>query len=93
MITADYLGFVAGTITTISFVPQVIRTYRSKSGRDISAWMMVLLGSGTMMWLLYGLMLRSVPIVAANGVTFLLVLTILLLKIYYGRAKVSPESY
>jgi uncharacterized protein with PQ loop repeat len=43
--------------------------------------------------LLYGLMLRSVPIVAANGVTFLLVLTILLLKIYYGRAKVSPESY
>jgi len=84
--TAEHLGFIAGIITTASFVPQVIRTWRSKSGRDISAWMMLLLSSGTMLWLIYGIMLGAVPIVAANAVTFTLVVIIFALKLYYGRS-------
>jgi MtN3 and saliva related transmembrane protein len=84
-VNAEHLGFIAGTITTLSFVPQVIRTYKNKSGQDISAWMMLLLATGTMLWLIYGLLIGGVPIVAANAVTFALVVVIFILKIYYAR--------
>ena len=83
--TAENLGFIAGTITTISFVPQVIRVYRNKSGRDVSAWMMLLLATGTLLWLIYGIMIGGVPIIAANAVTFMLVVVIFILKLYYAR--------
>lgn len=81
----DFLGFIAGMITTVSFVPQVVRIYRIKSGRDISLWMMLLFALGISLWLIYGLLLASLPIILANSVTLLLVLAILILKIYYAR--------
>jgi MtN3 and saliva related transmembrane protein len=81
----DILGFVAGVITTISFVPQVVRTYRNKSGRDISLWMMLLFALGITLWLIYGLLLMSLPIILANAVTLVLVMAILVLKLYYAR--------
>jgi MtN3 and saliva related transmembrane protein len=81
----DFLGFVAGVITTISFVPQVVRTYRNKSGRDISLWMMLLFALGITLWLIYGLLLMSLPIILANAVTLVLVMAILVLKLYYAR--------
>ncbi|GAB4422834.1 MAG: SemiSWEET transporter [Turneriella sp.] len=83
----DFLGFVAGIITTISFVPQVVRIYRIKSGRDISLWMMLLFALGITLWLIYGLLLMSLPIILANTVTLVLVVTILVLKLYYARNK------
>ncbi len=81
----EYLGFFAGFITTISFVPQVLRVYKNRSGRDVSLYMLLLLSTGTFLWLVYGLMLGSAPIVAANAVTFALVVLICMLKIYYAR--------
>lgn len=87
MFGANELGFIAGTITTVSFVPQVIRVYRNKSGRDVSAWMMLLLATGTLLWLIYGIMVGGVPIIAANAVTFTLVVLIFILKLYYARAR------
>jgi MtN3 and saliva related transmembrane protein len=81
----DILGFVAAVITTISFVPQVVRIYRSKSGRDISLWMMLLFALGITLWLIYGLLLMSLPIILANAVTLVLVMAILVLKLYYTR--------
>jgi MtN3 and saliva related transmembrane protein len=81
----DILGFVAAVITTISFVPQVVRIYRSKSGRDISLWMMLLFALGITLWLIYGLLLMSLPIILANAVTLVLVMAILVLKLYYAR--------
>ncbi len=81
----EYLGFFAGFITTISFVPQVLRVYKNRSGRDVSLYMLLLLSTGTFLWLVYGLMLGSAPIVAANAVTFALVVLIYILKIYYAR--------
>lgn len=85
--SAEHLGFIAGAITTISFVPQVIRVYRNKSGRDVSAWMMLLLAAGTLLWLIYGIMIGGVPIIAANAVTFTLVVVIFILKLYYARGR------
>lgn len=81
----DFLGFLAGFTTTVSFLPQVIKVYRTKSGEDISFWMVLLLSCGTFLWLIYGLVLHSMPIVIANAVTFSLVVVIFVLKIYYGR--------
>lgn len=85
MLSAEQLGFIAGTITTVSFVPQVIRVYKNKSGRDVSAWMVLLLATGTALWLVYGIMIGGVPIIAANAVTFTLVIVIFVLKMYYAR--------
>ncbi len=85
----DYLGFLAGFTTTVSFLPQVIKVYRTKSGKDISFWMVLLLACGTFLWLIYGLILHSMPIVIANAVTFSLVIVIFVLKIYYARTKRS----
>jgi MtN3 and saliva related transmembrane protein len=63
----------------------VVRTYRNKSGRDISLWMMLLFALGITLWLIYGLLLMSLPIILANAVTLVLVMAILVLKLYYAR--------
>ena len=86
----ESLGFVAGILTTISFLPQVIRIYRIKSGREISLWMTLLLSSGVTLWLVYGLLMRSMPIILANLVTLVLVITILVLKLFYARTAAKP---
>ena len=81
----DYLGFLAGFTTTVSFLPQVIRVYKTKSGRDISLWTMALLSFGVFLWLIYGSLIMSLPIIIANAVTLVLVSAILVLKLYYAR--------
>jgi MtN3 and saliva related transmembrane protein len=77
------VGLVAGAFTTISFVPQVIRTWRMKSARDLSLAMVSLNSTGIFLWLVYGLWVGSIPIIVANFVTFILISTILILAIRY----------
>jgi MtN3 and saliva related transmembrane protein len=83
----DLLGTLAGLFTTAAFVPQVIKTWRSRSAEDISLVMYSLFSAGVLLWLLYGIALRSLPIVAANGVTLVLALSVLALKLYYMRRR------
>jgi MtN3 and saliva related transmembrane protein len=77
----DLLGFVAGTLTTIAFVPQVMKIWRTRSTRDISLGMFATFSTGVLLWLLYGAAIGSWPIVLANGVTLVLALAILSLKL------------
>ena len=77
------LGLVAGTLTTISFVPQVIRTWRSKSAKDLSLGMFSLLALGTVLWLSYGILIDSVPVIVANAVTLLLSSVLIFFKLRY----------
>jgi MtN3 and saliva related transmembrane protein len=77
------LGLVAGAFTTLAFVPQVIRTWQAKSAADLSIAMVGLNSTGVFLWLIYGLYVRSLPIVLANLVTFVLVATVLVLAIRY----------
>jgi len=77
------LGLVAGSFTTVAFVPQVIRTFRFKSARDLSLAMIGLNATGIFLWLIYGLYTRSLPIVVANLITFILVSSALILAIKY----------
>lgn len=80
---SDIVGFLAGTCTTACFVPQVIKTLRSRSTRDISLGMWCLLFAGTALWLVHGLEIGSSPIIAANGVTIILVTIVLIMKLRY----------
>ena len=77
------IGYIAGTLTTISFLPQLIKTWRCKSAREISWGLLLVFAAGVTLWLVYGLELRSAPIIVANVATLALVLLILALKVYY----------
>lgn len=77
----NWIGTLAGTFTTIAFVPQVAKAWVSRSTRDISLWTFLLFSSGVLLWLMYGILLRSMPIIAANGITLLLSASILFLKL------------
>ena len=83
-IDADLIGYCAATLTTIAFVPQTIKTIRSRDTRAISFWMYAAFTTGIAFWFVYGLMLGSWPIILSNAVTFLLAITILVMKVRYG---------
>jgi len=83
MESANALGLLAGTLTTIAFIPQVAKTWRSKYTRDISLGMFLIFSTGTFLWLLYGIRIGALPVVIANAITLVLALTILLFKIRY----------
>jgi MtN3 and saliva related transmembrane protein len=77
------LGFVAGILTTISFVPQVYKAWSTKSCDDLSWGMLLTFASGVTLWLTYGLLLWAPPIILANAVTLALIVAILVLKVRY----------
>lgn len=81
--TVTVLGFMAGAFTTAAFVPQVIRTWRLKSANDLSLAMVSLNATGIFLWLIYGICTRSLPIILANLVTFILICTVLVLALKY----------
>ncbi|MBR0758324.1 SemiSWEET transporter [Bradyrhizobium jicamae] len=78
------IGLAAATCTTLSFLPQVVKAWRSRSTHDISVGMFILQTTGNSFWLLYGAMIGDVPLVVANLITLGLVATILGLKLRYG---------
>lgn len=77
------VGYIAGALTTISFVPQVVRAWKMKETRDLSLAMLILFAAGILLWTIYGIWTSSLPIIAANVITFLLVLLLLCMKIKY----------
>jgi MtN3 and saliva related transmembrane protein len=77
----DLIGFVAASLTTFAFLPQVITTWRSRSTAGLSLLMLSVLASGVALWLVYGLGARQLPVVLANGATLVLVLVLLALKL------------
>jgi MtN3 and saliva related transmembrane protein len=83
------LGLFAGTLTTLSFLPQVIRTLRTRHAGDLSAAWLLIFGVGTAAWLIYGVLTSDVAVAAANAVTFGLVLTLIVAK--YTVAPPAPH--
>ena len=83
MDTTVLVGYIAGTLTTISFVPQVARAWKLKETRDISLAMLLLFTAGILLWTIYGIWTGSLPIIAANVITFVLVLLLLGMKMRY----------
>ena len=79
----NLLGSFAGLLTTAAFVPQVLKTWRSKSAEDLSLATLVTFTTGVVLWLLYGLRLEAAPIIIANIVTLVLNVTLIVLKWRY----------
>ncbi len=78
------LGLVAATLTTAAFIPQVIKSWKAKSAKDLSLGMFVIFCCGVFLWLVYGLIKNDAPLILSNAFTLILALTILILKIRYG---------
>ena len=83
----DGIGYAAATMTTISFLPQLIRVVKLKSARDISLGMFLIFSTGTLGWLVYGVLTHSTPVWMANAVTLVLSLAILALKVRFGTGR------
>jgi MtN3 and saliva related transmembrane protein len=78
------IGLLAGLLTTLAFVPQVTKVWRSKSARDVSLKMFLVFSAGVGLWLAYGILLGEWPIIVTNGATLVLALAILGMKLRYG---------
>lgn len=78
------IGILAASCTTGAFLPQVIRTLRTRDTNAISLFMYVIFSTGVALWLLYGLFKSDFPIIIANGITLMLALAVLILKIKHG---------
>lgn len=83
MLFADWIGTLAATLTTASFVPQVLHTLRTKDVSGISLGMYSAFTLGVGLWLVYGLLLGAWPIVIANAITVSLATCILVMKLRY----------
>lgn len=77
------LGLVAGSLTTAAFLPQVLKTWKSRSAKDLSLGMFSLFCLGVAMWLVYGFAVNDVPVIAANLLTLLLASTLLFFKLRF----------
>ena len=78
------IGSAAGVCTTVAYLPQVIRTWRTRSTADISLGMFCVMVFGVILWLIYGIATDDWPIIGANSFTLVLTVTILFLKLRYG---------
>tara|TARA_Y100001968_G_C19091692_1_gene588041 strand:- start:370 stop:648 length:279 start_codon:yes stop_codon:yes gene_type:complete len=81
----DLFGFSAALLTTIAFLPQLYKTWQTKSAEDVSLVMLVLFITGLICWIIYGLKINSIPILVANIITFIFNFSILVLKISYRK--------
>ena len=77
------LGLAAGSCTTIAFLPQVIKTWKSGSAKDLSLGMFSFFCFGVLLWLVYGIMKQDIPVIAANLVTLILASTLLFFKLRF----------
>jgi len=84
MTLVSLMGYVAGTCTTLAFLPQVFRTWSTRSTDDISLGMFSLMVFGIALWLLYGIAVGDWPLILADGVSLILAATILALKLHFG---------
>ncbi len=81
--TATTLGLVAGTLTSIAAIPQLVKTLRTKHARDISVWQPLLLAIGIALWLVYGMLIHDLPLVLANIVPLICNIMLTILKLRY----------
>ena len=83
MNATQFLGLAAGMFTTIAFLPQVIKTWKSRSAKDLSLGMFSLFCLGVAMWLAYGILVMDIPVIAANMMTLMLASTLLFFKLRF----------
>ena len=86
MNAAEILGYAAGAVTAFTFLPQVIKTWREQSAKDISLTMFLIAFINEIMWLIYGFMIDNFVIILTNAVMLLMSGIMILLKLKYGKS-------
>lgn len=85
MSAADILGYTAGAITSLTFLPQVLKTWKAKSAKDVSLLMFVIAAINEAMWIVYGAMLNNWVIILTNAIVLVMSLIMIVLKLKYGK--------
>ena len=78
------VGMVAGTLTSIAAIPQVVKTLRTRHARDISIWQPVLLAFGVALWMIYGMLIHDLPLILANIIPLICNALLTGLKLHYS---------
>lgn len=84
---------IAALLTTIAFIPQAVKTIRTKHTSDLSLYMYIALNTGVILWFIYGIIQQALPIILANGITFCFTFTILIMIIQYQKKEGSSPSH
>ena len=79
------IGLLAGTLTSIAAIPQVIKTLKTRHVRDISVWQPLLLAFGVALWMMYGILINDFPLIVANITPLICNVVLTGMKIRYGR--------
>lgn len=87
----ELVGMIAGALTTLAYVPQAVKVWLSRSTRDISLGTFLLMNIGIALWLVYGLLIDSPGLIAANAVTLGLTAAVLAAKLKYDRPGLPPD--
>ena len=84
MVYVEIIGFLAGILTSGSLIPQVVKSWKTKLTRDVSLGWIITLTTVALLWIIYGFLIGSLPVIITNVVTFIFTFTILILKIKHG---------
>jgi MtN3 and saliva related transmembrane protein len=84
-VTPSTIGFVAGTLTSIAAIPQLVKTLKTRHVRDISIWQPLLLAFGVGLWMVYGILISDLPLIVANITPLICNVILTGMKIRYGR--------
>ena len=87
----EFFGYFAAILTTLAFLPQLIKTLKTKKAEDVSLTTLVMFITGVLCWIIYGYKISSTPILLANLITLILNLLILISKIYFSKTKVNND--
>ena len=85
--SADLVGSAAGTLTTVAFIPQVAKAWKTGSVEDLSLWMLLAFTTGVGLWTVYGVVTDAMPLIITNGLTFVLAMTLLVLKLRSSKSE------
>lgn len=86
-----FIGLFAALMTTISFIPQVIKSWKTKSVEDVSMIMYVILMTGQFSWLVYGILIKSLPLILSDFIVFVLTIIMLFFKFKYKKQKQNQD--
>lgn len=84
MTAADILGYAAGAVTAFTFLPQVIKTWKEKSAKDVSLYMFIIAFVNEIMWLVYGILIDNWVIIVTNAIMLIMSSVMILLKMKYN---------
>ncbi len=78
------IGIIAGTLCTISFIPQIVKIIKTRQAKDLSLLTFSIFALGVFLWFIYGIMIKEIPVILANGITLVLVAIVVAAKLKYG---------